>query len=73
MPLAVKPAEDRASIAHRSSAGKDHAGGSDCVGKAVRDFLHRPQIHDSERDAARPAYDHARTVYRRLLEESADE
>ena len=33
----------------------------------------RPQIRESEREAARQAYDHAREVYRRLIAESADE
>jgi len=33
----------------------------------------RPQIRESERDAARQAYEHAREVYRRLLAESVDE
>jgi hypothetical protein len=33
----------------------------------------RPQIRESERDAARQAYDHARTAYRKLLDESDDE
>ena len=33
----------------------------------------RPQIRESERDAARQAYEHAREVYRRLLAESTDE
>ncbi len=33
----------------------------------------RPQIRESEREEARQAYEHARTVYRRLLEESVDE
>jgi len=33
----------------------------------------RPQIRESEREAARQAYDHAREAYRRLLAESTDE
>jgi hypothetical protein len=33
----------------------------------------RPQIRESERDDARQAYEHARTVYRKLLDESVDE
>ncbi|HEY2946237.1 MAG TPA: CehA/McbA family metallohydrolase [Vicinamibacteria bacterium] len=33
----------------------------------------RPQIRETERDAARQAYEHAREVYRRLLAESSDE
>jgi len=33
----------------------------------------RPQIRESEREAARQAYDHAREVYRRLVAESVDE
>ena len=33
----------------------------------------RPQIRESEREAARQAYDHAREVYRRLAAESVDE
>ena len=33
----------------------------------------RPQIRESEREAARQAYEHAREVYRRLVAESVDE
>jgi hypothetical protein len=33
----------------------------------------RGQIRESEREAARQAYDHAREVYRRLIAEAVDE